>query len=489
MLRRILLVTGLTGLLFIAACGKTEEATATVDTNIEATIEDESVQMPEYVEEESSELDELEEETPVIRVLDAGYTGFRVMGENLIVTFTDDDVSVIDHEGNVVSNLSEYTDCGVTTMNNDDYLIIEKDGKYGIISTNNEVIVDFDYDYLQQMNGNIWDDNTFALVKKNEDSFENVLFDKTATPIITSSELGDDYKEFYFSGYHDGLLFLERDNYYPVYIDTEKILAKEEHSIIDLNKETWAECYGSQNYDGIITLKGSELAEIEDENRKGLNNYYIIDSEQVVSLNNTDNGDLLATQAFRCIEDGWMNGIVVDSNTLEWNGNWFFCNINSGEIIELDKKDNINDGYVIVQIETGRGVYVSTFNNYGFLSNGEGYLIVDLAKDGEIVNDVPYKNIYLENASEYALVEKNDGSWDLLDTSTMEPTGKYKDASAFSARGYALVSEDGMHYYLVDKELNKISDDYEGISGALYGYNLFALVQEDGTQKIIICEE
>lgn len=71
----------------------------------------------------------------------------------------------------------------------------------------------------------------------------------------------------------------------------------------------------------------------------------------------------------------------------------------------------------------------------------------------------------------------------------MEPTGKYKDASLFSARGYALVSEDGMHCYLVDKELNKISDDYEGIGGALYGYNLFALVQEDVTLKIIICEE
>ncbi len=93
-----------------------------------------------------------------------------------------------------------------------------------------------------------------------------------------------------------------------------------------------------------------------------------------------------------------------------------------------------------------------------------------------------YSNVLYQSVFDGFMVGSQDG-WGYLDKSGNE-IAMYKDATEFSDNGYALVSDDGKTYDLIDKDFNVISKDiFEGISAyTVPSYNWFGVKTADGTE-------
>ncbi len=86
----------------------------------------------------------------------------------------------------------------------------------------------------------------------------------------------------------------------------------------------------------------------------------------------------------------------------------------------------------------------------------------------------------------YLVGTADDSAWGYYDRDGNE-IAMYKDASSFCDLGYALVTDDGVSYDLIDTDLNVVGEDViEGVGAALHYGNLFSIAQSDGTEKIAI---
>lgn len=91
-------------------------------------------------------------------------------------------------------------------------------------------------------------------------------------------------------------------------------------------------------------------------------------------------------------------------------------------------------------------------------------------------------HVYDEMINGYLVERADDGSWGYVDSEDNE-IKMFKDASAFTQSGYALVSNDGKTYDLIDTDMNVIAENIVEGKGAslLTPTDIFKVTAEDGS--------
>lgn len=91
---------------------------------------------------------------------------------------------------------------------------------------------------------------------------------------------------------------------------------------------------------------------------------------------------------------------------------------------------------------------------------------------------------YQEAFDGYFFGTADDETWGYLDRDGNE-IASYKDASAFNASGYALVTNDGHSYDLIDSDMNVVGKDVvQGVGAALRHGDLFVVYQGEDEDPI-----
>ena len=121
-----------------------------------------------------------------------------------------------------------------------------------------------------------------------------------------------------------------------------------------------------------------------------------------------------------------------------------------------------------VDVYSGQEVPARQAENGNYVSNAWGY----------------YQSVPDSDRSFVGSVDRT--RWGFLDKDGKE-LATYADASNFNRYGYALASNDGENYFLIDKDFHIISEELPGISGAVnsYFFNLY-LEDEKGNIKLFI---
>ena len=130
--------------------------------------------------------------------------------------------------------------------------------------------------------------------------------------------------------------------------------------------------------------------------------------------------------------------------------------------------DETDQTFLYVDVYSGQEVPARQAENGNYVSNAWGYYHSVPASDRSFVGSVDRTR------------------WGFLDKDGKE-LATYADASNFNRYGYALASDDGENYFLIDKDFHIISEELPGISGAVNN-NFFDLHLEDekGNIKLFI---
>ncbi len=124
-----------------------------------------------------------------------------------------------------------------------------------------------------------------------------------------------------------------------------------------------------------------------------------------------------------------------------------------------------NDGF-LAEMDADRGgtgpesvVYYLDLQEYALAepTGEEGYLPAEVVYDSEVFEECQKQAVGGKTA--YYVSTENGAQWGYANDDFV-PTGLYVDATPFSTNGYALVSDDGVSYDIVDRDLNVVAEDY-----------------------------
>lgn len=164
-----------------------------------------------------------------------------------------------------------------------------------------------------------------------------------------------------------------------------------------------------------------------------------------------------------------------------------------GKTVELHVKTDLQPGQYLVPFNISEERYIRLFgNDYDGSGKSLPLVCVD-CETGELVEPTNDQEIQTYNGTryytavtmpcaeyKYILVHTKDGRAGYVNSRYNYEEAMYKDATNFNTAGYALVSEDGKTYNLIDTDLNVVVEGcLEGTDASWLGDSVF-YVQQNG---------
>ena len=140
--------------------------------------------------------------------------------------------------------------------------------------------------------------------------------------------------------------------------------------------------------------------------------------------------------------------------------------IDDGKIHKFDQTESIEDVF-------GSNALVCKYGE-----DGKHYRLIDLKTDKAIFDKENYGEFTSSDNGKTFLAKTSDGKWDLIDSSGTI-LGSFDDAGRFVGNGmYAPVVQDGKGW-LVDRNMNQVSEKIDAVGCATVGEELFQFVTAD----------
>ena len=227
----------------------------------------------------------------------------------------------------------------------------------------------------------------------------------------------------------------------------------------------------------VCNLKGDVFAGVSvDTSRKGGNNghcFHVSDQCMLLALGLNNETDV-------CIYD--YDGNLILEKVLTRNE----ADVYNGARLGMNDR-GINGLYEVYNQETGDKLFYFDLEKKSECAAGE---YETACKKEGIVEDFDESKWccyqYDPVIDGYLVGTADESEWGYYDRNGNE-IAMYKDATAFCELGYALVTDDGRSYDLIDTDLNVVGEDVaEGI-GAVYRYgNLFSIMKSEKKEEYAV---
>lgn len=338
--------------------------------------------------------------------------------------------------------------------------VVKKDGKYGIILSTGKMSVDFgeyeDISYLY---------NAHALYRaKSKEDNKKYIIDKKGNRLYNA----DDVKLSEFDLINSFTLVKNEaaNKYILVNLDGKEFFN------VPLTGDEKIYYSGDSEY-GILSYNGkSYLLDIE--NGKEILNLDTNKSNYCIDKKSEDGKTIIIKLCSVTGFDKYDYKLVVDGKLIEDVNDCDSISMLGGEKLACtinNKKYLLDDNYK-KSLEITHGAF-SSEKNYA-KENSEGNNNVDFYVDGKLVKNIPCRTLYnsgyalggLYTLSTYGsrACGIEHGRKELYDSNGNKIVDKYfSSIETFDENGYAIVSEDGNNYYLINTKAEKVSDIYDSI--------------------------
>lgn len=325
-----------------------------------------------------------------------------------------------------------------------DKLIAElKDGKYGVITYNGELVIDYQYDgYMSNLY-----DGSFVLTKEvSDDESYDVLFDKEGNQLFSTESVP--YASI--TSYSDGLLQLSA-SFVDAGWGVRFYNGLNDFSLIEKGYFSKLMDGSAYNNGMIVVMAGSSSGA----------KFGILDTNGEPVFPQLS---FMVNQSY-CVSD---EGYVVGTDMQTYSS--VVYNVNTGKMYYLDDEiktwiwDKVigggkivvyGDGYMIVNTnEESDNLYAAYHIEQGFLTD-EIYSHIGLFAS-------------MENRNKYTLISNEDDSkWSYLDENFREIGTWYDDATDFY-NGFAIIKDSDGLLYFINEQFEKVSEGFEGMGACLY---------------------
>ena len=341
---------------------------------------------------------------------------------------------------------------------NEIYINVERDGKFGYVNLQGETVIDFEYDYASPFVSITAYDKNFDIALVCKDGRTLIILKNKREVLTYQTESLDD-------NYAAKIAELE-DIYYNTLGQTEEmtfeIVSSEISSICKVPS------YGD------ISSSYSYRYDLNDE-------YDLIITESSLGLENTYE---LAYKSDLSIR------ITLDCEELDYDENYLYIYRN-GNIPFYDVSQNKQGWFTSYGRKvtlSGNAQILDFFDDYILIKNHNDDTIYFINEDGEIVSDI-YKEVYICNDNRFIVKNENnkyividlnfekvfDGEWDFVDTSFLSSGfyvfGTVSDIVTFSDFDYA----ENLNFQMLDENGNTIIDNVQQI------YNLEYKISDDSS--------
>lgn len=357
---------------------------------------------------------------------------------------------VIDTKGNVIVDC-KYDD--ITALKGvENSLLTEVDGKYGIIDYVGSVIIENEYESIEPL-ANTYEN---GYIVENADGKYGVI---TYTKTNVVAEEYDDIKNVYGNGNY--YIVKEGDNWEIIDTDAKKYLEGEYDDIIDINGENAIVSNGNKL--GVVAIAdGKNIIDIDyDIITHASGDNYIVSRDSKYGIIDS-NGNMLLEPSYTNIvyrdtagfyEASTENGT---SDLLDSDLNVKLSNVIISEL-------NTSNGYVKVRQNGEYKYYNFRFEekanmdilsgNTIFLSRNEEGMYGFVDRNGNVVTDYIYEDATEQNAFGYASVKK-DGLWGAINS-----RGQIAVAPAYELDNNILVEFIGKWHLGEDLNLYYFTDE------------------------------
>jgi len=388
------------------------------------------------------------------------------------------------------------------------FFIKNKDNKYAMFNIDGKKLTDFNFSNYSSI------DNGISVVKNSNDQYG--VISENGKMII-------EFGKYKYISHEGGLLEVTDQEYKKNLLNNKgkEIMPLENKDVISfLLIDTFIIVEGEEEY-SIINYKGNKILNFnkiedldspdssydEDNNIASIfynNKNYIIDivNGKVIKTFEDDKRYCIYTNYNKnhillhsCVgtfekQDKIYYKLIKDNKIINLNENcdsisYGYQNKHNNLICSKNYKDYVLDNNYNEGFEINSTIAYIDYKNY--IQEKESFGGIDFYKDNKLVKNVSCRALAGDgytNQEVFMLRSYYDkecgtdfGSYEYYDINGEKIVDKtFKDAEEFDENGLAIVSEDKINYYLIDKKGNKISGDYSNI---MYNYDHYIVTKND----------
>ena len=369
--------------------------------------------------------------------------------------------------------LTDFNFSNYTVIVNGISVVKNSNDQYGVISENGKMIIEFGkYKYISEEGG---------LLEVTDQESKKYLLNNKGKEIMSLEN--KDVISFLLI---DTFIIVEGEEKYSIInYKGNKILNFNKVEDLDNPRSSYDEdnhiasiFYNNKNYI-IDIISGKVIKTFDDDNHYCIYTNY--DKNHILLNSCVGTFEKQDKVYYKLIKDNKVINLNEDCDSISYG----YQNKHNNLICSKDYKDYILDNNYKEGFEISSTTAYIDYKNY--IQEKESFGGVDFYKDNKLVKNVScrvlaergYTNQEIFMLRTYYDKEcgTDFGSYEYYDINGEKIVDKtFKDAEEFDGNGLAIVSEDKINYYLIDKKGNKISQDYSNI---MYNYDHYVVTKND----------